>query len=115
MGGFTPRFAFEVVFLVLLAVAAGLAELRPLVIGLVMGGAWVIVTLIEWLAWRHEQAGEAPGEWDALDAGDVDDTDSWAVEEILAPLPGDEAASEEASQTSVLPPPSQDGPSEDEK
>ena len=43
-GGFTPRFAFEVVFLVLLAIACGLADLRPLVIGLVMGGAWVLMT-----------------------------------------------------------------------
>jgi hypothetical protein len=114
MGGFTPRFAFEVVFLILLAVAAGLADLRPLVIGLVMGGAWVIVTLIEWLAWRAEQAEEPPREWDSLETGDTDDTDSWAVEEILAPLPGDEEpGADEAGQTSVLPPPSSDGPPED--
>lgn len=115
MGGFTPRFAFEVVFLVLLAVAAGLAQLRPLVIGLVMGGAWLIVTLIEWLAWRHEHAEEVPREWDALEAGDTDDTDSWAVEEILAPLPGDHVVSEEASQTSILPPSSPDASGDDEK
>ena len=37
-GGFTPRFAFELVFLVLLAIACGLADLRPLVIGLGPGG-----------------------------------------------------------------------------
>ncbi len=109
MGGFTPRFAFEVVFLILLAVAAGLAELRPLVIGLVMGGAWVIVTLIEWLAWRHEQSTTAE-EWGALEAGGAEDTDAWAVEDILAPLPGDEAGAEDASQTSVLPPPRDEEP-----
>ncbi|HZR93334.1 MAG TPA: hypothetical protein VFA44_13115 [Gaiellaceae bacterium] len=97
-GGFTPRFVFEVVFLVLLAVAAGLAELRPLVIGLVMGGAWVLVTLIEWLAWRSEQRVEPPPAWPGPDGEDVD---SWDIDEILAPLPEDDA---EIGSTSVLPP-----------
>ena len=59
MGGFTPRFAFEVVFLVLLAIACGLADLRPLVIGLVMGGAWVLMTGIEWLAWLFGHCGDS--------------------------------------------------------
>ena len=60
MGGFTPRFAFEIVFLILLAIACGLADLRPLVIGLVMGGAWLLMTAIEWLAWRSETSVDAP-------------------------------------------------------
>ena len=100
-GGFTPRFAFEIVFLVLLAVACGLADLRPLVIGLVMGGAWVLMTGIEWLAWRSETTVDAPPVWsDAPRDGD-EPLDSWDIDEILAPLPEE---GEEGSSTSVLPP-----------
>jgi hypothetical protein len=98
MGGFTPRFAFEIVFLVLLAIACGLADLRPLVIGLVMGGAWLLMTGIEWLAWRSETTVDAPPEWPPEDARA--ELDSWDIEEILAPLPEDDAG----DSTSVLPP-----------
>src|SRR5205823_11367034 len=99
MGGFTPRFAFEIVFLVLLAIACGLADLRPLVIGLVMGGAWVLMTGIEWLAWRSEKTVDAPPASlpEGVDA--AEHLDSWDIDEILAPLP-----EEEGSRTSVLPP-----------
>src|SRR5215208_3046042 len=48
------RFAFEVLFLVALAVAVVLADLRPLLIAGVMLAAWVIVALLEWAAWRDE-------------------------------------------------------------
>src|SRR5829696_6160932 len=48
------RFAFEVLFLVALAVAVVLADLRPLLIAGVMLGGWVIVALLEWAAWRGE-------------------------------------------------------------
>ncbi len=97
MGGFTPRFAFEIVFLVLLAVACGLADLRPLVIGLVMGGAWLLMTGIEWLAWRSETTLDAPPEWQPDDERRLD---QWDIEEILAPLPEQEPG----SSTSILPP-----------
>jgi hypothetical protein len=97
MGGFTPRFAFEIVFLVLLAVACGLADLRPLVIGLVMGGAWLLMTGIEWLAWRSETTVDAPPEWQPDDERQLD---QWDIEEILAPLPEQEPG----SSTSILPP-----------
>jgi len=46
------RFALEALFLILLAVGAGLADLRPLVIVLVMAGAWVLVALVEFTAER---------------------------------------------------------------
>src|SRR5207253_5944466 len=97
-GGFTPRFAFEIVFLVLLAIACGLADLRPLVIGLVMGGAWVLMTGIEWLAWRSETAVDAPPVWPDLPGDGAEPLDSWDIDEILVPLP------EEGSSTSVFPP-----------
>src|SRR5215213_5039330 len=48
------RFAFEVLFLVALAVAVVLADLRPLLIAAVMLAGWVIVALLEWAAWRDE-------------------------------------------------------------
>jgi hypothetical protein len=110
MGGFTPRFAFEVVFLVLLAIACGLADLRPLVIGLVMGGAWLLMTGLEWLAWRSESTVDAPPAWPGTPADGAEPLDSWDIEEILAPLPEDEPG----GSTSVLPPPEQprDDPSE---
>src|SRR5215212_4584791 len=48
------RFAFEVLFLVALAVAVVLADLEPLLIAGVMLVGWVIVALLEWAAWRDE-------------------------------------------------------------
>ena len=50
------RFALEALFLILLAVGAGLAELRPLVIVLVMAGAWVLVAIVEFTAERSASA-----------------------------------------------------------
>lgn len=46
------RFALEALFLVLLAVGAGLADLRPAVIVVVMAAAWVLVALVELTAER---------------------------------------------------------------
>src|ERR671923_1362201 len=46
------RFALEASFLVLLAVGAGLADLRPAVIVVVMAAAWVLVALVELTAER---------------------------------------------------------------
>jgi hypothetical protein len=112
-GGFTPRFAFEVVFLVLLAVAAGLADLRPLVIGLVMGGAWVLVVLIEWLAWRAEtRSEEPPPAWTPPEGEGIESTDSWEIDEILAPLPEESSQADDESRTSVLPPAEKPKPDE---
>ena len=98
-GSFTPRFAFEIVFLVLLAIACGLADLRPLVIGLVMGGAWVLTTGIEWLAWRSETTVDAPPDWPDMSGDGGEPLDSWDIDEILAPLPEGEVE----GSTSVLP------------
>lgn len=100
MGGFTPRFAFEIVFLVLLAIACGLADFRPLVIGLVMGGAWVLMTGIEWLAWRSERSVDAPPVWPRNGIEGQEPLDAWDLDEILAPLPDDQPG----GSTSVLPP-----------
>lgn len=45
-----PRLPFEVLFLAGCAVAAGVADLDPLWIAAVMGGAWLLVALTEWSA-----------------------------------------------------------------
>ena len=46
------RFALEALFLVLLAIGAGLADLRPAFIVLVMAVAWLLVAIVEFTAER---------------------------------------------------------------
>jgi hypothetical protein len=50
------RFALEALFLVVLAVAAGLAHLRPLYIVIVMAVAWLLVAAAELTASRIERS-----------------------------------------------------------
>lgn len=87
-GGFVPRFALEIAFLALLALAAGLAELATGWIVAVMAAGWLLVVLVEWLAWRAEtgEGGRAAGGAD----DQAGDEDAWDLEEILAPLPEDD-------------------------
>ena len=54
------RFALEALFLVLLAIGAGLADLRPAYIVLVMAVAWVLVAIVEFTAERISASPEAP-------------------------------------------------------
>jgi hypothetical protein len=51
-----PRFVLEAGFLVLLAVVVGFADLDPPLIILVMTVGWLLVSLIEYFAWRQSQA-----------------------------------------------------------
>ena len=89
MSRFAPRFAVEVAFLGLLALAVGLAELATLWIVLVMVIGWILVLLVEWLAWRSEVISD-----EAASTGDSEpppeEATSWDLEEILAPVPEDE-------------------------
>jgi len=50
------RFALEALFLVLLAIGAGLADLRPAFIVLVMAVAWLLVAIVEFTADRISAA-----------------------------------------------------------
>jgi hypothetical protein len=50
-----PRFVLEAGFLVLLAVVVGFADLDPPLIILVMTVGWLLVSLIEYFAWRQTQ------------------------------------------------------------
>ena len=86
MSGFGLRFAVEVAFLALLALAAGLAELEtPWIIALMVVG-WALVALVEWLAWRSETAPDDPGAVAPAEPAPEEQT-SWDIEEILAPVP----------------------------
>jgi type IV secretory pathway VirB10-like protein len=51
-----PRFVLEAGFLVLLALVVGLADLDPVLIVLVMLVGWILVSLIEYFAWRQSQS-----------------------------------------------------------
>ena len=54
MRGFAPRFALEAGFLILLGVGAGYADLRPAAIVAIVGGGWILVTLVELAVWRSQ-------------------------------------------------------------
>src|SRR5438045_3619572 len=81
-GGFAPRFAVEAVFLILLAVGAGFANLRAVVIVALMGGGWLLVSLIEVFAWRASTQ-------TALRVSSLpqraEPQPEWSVDEILVP------------------------------
>jgi hypothetical protein len=53
-GGFAPRFALEAGFLILLGVGAGYADLRTLVIVMLLAGGWILVSLVELAVWRSQ-------------------------------------------------------------
>jgi hypothetical protein len=87
VSGFGLRFAAEVAFLALLALAVGLAELATPWIVAVMAVGWVLVALVEWLAWRSEtETEEAPVDGEQR----PEEQTSWDLDEILAPLPEDD-------------------------
>lgn len=86
-GGFAPRLLVELAFLALLALAAGLAELSPAWVVAIMTLGWVLVVLVEWLAWRGEiEQAETASQLGLPGDGGVAE-DGWDIEEILAPLP----------------------------
>src|SRR5205814_5681005 len=89
--GLVPRMAIEWGFLILLAVGAGWADLRPVLIILVMAIGWILVVLVELLAWRARPA--------------------YAVTETVAEPPADTLHApplEPARAVPVLPPPTYD-------
>jgi hypothetical protein len=72
-----PRLPFEVLFLVACAVAAGVADLGPRRIAIVMGVAWLLVALTEWSATvadrrRREEMTIAPPQRVATGAAGAD-------------------------------------------
>ena len=53
MGGLGARFALEVVFLIALAIGAGIAELSATAIIIVMAAAWLVICLFELAVWAE--------------------------------------------------------------
>jgi hypothetical protein len=103
MSGFGPRFLFEVAFLVLLALAAGLAELEWPWIVVLMAVGWVLVVLVEWLAWRSETASDQAAAATATgEDGEFapEEATSWDIQDILAPVSDEDAE----GGTRVVPP-----------
>ncbi len=73
----------EAGFLVLLAVVVGIADLDPLLIVLVMAVGWLLVSLIEYFAWRQTQ-GAAPRRFEAAPATAMEEA---VVEDVPPPPP----------------------------
>ena len=69
----------EAGFLVLLAVVVGFADLSPALIILVMAVGWLLVSLIEYFAWRQAQA--------AVVVARYDEAPEVVVEEVAPPPP----------------------------
>jgi hypothetical protein len=95
--GYPGRFALETLFLILLAVGAGLADLRRIVIIGVMVGGWALVGLIELLVWRAMRLPQPVAASEPAPA-----TSGWDLAEILAPV-AEEPESEPAEPTTILP------------
>lgn len=105
-----PRLALEALFLLLVALFAGLADLPPEWIALVMAGAWVLVALVEWAAaarrtrWHLDeipppletQAGETTGRWSApvVEATVVAQPDVSESRTVVTKLPVDPEVAE---------------------
>ena len=62
-GRLGPRFALEAAFLLLLAVAMGLANLDATAIIAVMAVAWVLVAVVEWFASRDAAHSRTAHAW----------------------------------------------------
>ena len=105
-----PRLALEAVFLLLVALFAGLADLAPEWIALVMAGAWVLVAIVEWTAavrrarWRLDEippplepAADTTGRWSApvVEATALAQPDSSESRTVVAKLPAPAEAAED--------------------
>jgi hypothetical protein len=103
-----PRFALEAGFLVLLAVVLGFADLDPVLIVALMGLGWILVSLIEYFAWRQGPRFPAGFARSAAPAPSVEEED--AMPEPPPPTPTQ--APEE--QTAVAPAPEAPPPESEE-
>jgi hypothetical protein len=103
-----PRFALEAGFLVLLAVVLAFADLDPVLIVALMGLGWILVSLIEYFAWRQGPRFPAGFARSAAPAPSVEEED--AMPEPPPPTPTQ--APEE--QTAVAPAPEAPPPESEE-
>jgi uncharacterized protein (DUF58 family) len=101
-GALGPRFALEAGFLILLAVLLGFADLSPALIILIMALAWVLVSCIEYFAWR--QGPRFPPRFASATQTGPGYVEEELVEERIAPTPPAPSPPVE-EQTVVAPPP----------
>ena len=112
-----PRFVLEAGFLVLLAVVVGFAELDPWVIVLVMAAGWVLVSLIEYFAWRQTLAYATSGRYVA--SPEPAFMQEERVEEAAPPPPPPPPPAPPAEEATMVAPPSdapepEEAPAEDQ-
>jgi hypothetical protein len=81
-----PRFVLEAGFLILLAVVVGFADLSPALIVLVMAIGWILVSCIEYFAWRQLQAAAVSG-YDVPMGAPAAVVEEERVEEVAPPPP----------------------------
>jgi hypothetical protein len=92
-----PRIALEAVFLVLVGVLAGLADLSATRIVLVMAAAWALVALTEWAAaakrarWHLDEVAPAREPTDAAPSESTGPWDVPVVEATVADAPDSES------------------------
>lgn len=101
----------EAGFLVLLAVVVGLADLDPPLIVLVMTVGWLLVSLIEYFAWRQMQA-VAVGRYEPADAAPAMREE--VVEDVAPPPPPPPPPAPAEEETVVSPPAAEAAPAEAE-
>jgi len=97
-----PRFVLEAGFLVLLAVVVGLADLEPLLIVLVMLVGWILVSLIEYFAWRQSRSGMMRGFEPALAGVGVSEM---AADDMPPPPPPPSPSAQPPDEDTVVEPP----------
>ena len=102
-----PRLALEAVFLVLVALLAGLADLSTTAIVVVMAVAWALVVLSEWAAaakrarWRLDSVATP---LDEPTAGASDSTGPWSIPVVEATVVEAPDRSESHTVVTKLPP-----------
>ena len=102
-----PRLALEAIFLILVALCAGLADLTTNAIVIVMAAAWFLVALSEWSAaakrsrWRLD-AVASPVE--ATDGAASDSTGPWSIPVVEATVVEAPVDSESHTVVTKLPP-----------
>jgi hypothetical protein len=105
-GALGPRFALEAGFLILLAVLLGFADLSPALIILIMALAWVLVSCIEYFAWR--QGPRFPARYASATQSGPAYVEEEIVEERVPPPPAPAPPAEE--QTIAAPAPAREAP-----
>ena len=115
-----PRLAVEAAFLLGVALLAGLADLSPTAIVLVMAAAWALVALAEWSAaakrarWRLDEIAlplearsgdETTGPWNmpVVQATVVEQADDSESRTVIAALPAEPEADQEPPETELEP------------